>query len=261
MKWAARALVLLATAAGAGAGLYYSWVVDPVEYVDTAPDSLRTPDKLVYLALVGDLYAHEGDLALARERLADLDVAADGDVLAGFVEIYLEDGGRLEAVRPLARLAQDLGASGGVLRVFEGGGDPVPATAVAAASPEATSTPLPTPTPLPSFFLVEQTALCAEPGAPGRIGVWVLDAVGEPLPGVQVRVAWPAGEDDFFTGLHPGESAGYGDFEMAPSTEYELSLLDFRSDVARGLTANVAPGLCRAGVEAVNWRLTFQEAE
>ncbi|HSJ55967.1 MAG TPA: hypothetical protein VLC95_02230 [Anaerolineae bacterium] len=266
MKRAILALLLLATAAGAAGGVYYSWVVDPVAYVDTPPDTLRAADRLVYLALVGDLYAHDGDLDLARERLALLGLPADGQALgqglAAEIEAYLDAGGRPEDVRNLAHLAQVLGASGGVLLVFASG--PVAST-TATLQPEppagTTATAAASPTPHPTFLLVEQTALCAEPGTPGQIGVWVQDAAGEPLPGVQVVVNWAGGQDRFFTGLHPDMGPGYGDFDMAPRTEYEVSLGGLRSDVAHGLASAVASGLCREGVKAVNWRLTFQQGD
>ena len=75
-------LVVVVAAAGVAGGLIYTWALDPVEYIDTLPDSLHVQDKLLYLALVGDLYACEQDLALAEARLAELGLEPDGaDVL------------------------------------------------------------------------------------------------------------------------------------------------------------------------------------
>lgn len=262
MKRAVPILLLLAAVAGAAGGLYYSWVVDPVEYVDARPDTLRVADRQVYLALVGDLYAYDGNLDLARERLAQLGLPADGTALAAEIEAYLDTGGRPEDVRSLAHLAETLGASGGVLLVFASGPVGGPAATLQAAPPGGvTATPVLLPTPRPSFLLVEQTALCAEPRLPGQIGVWVQDSAGQPIPGVEVVVNWSGGQDRFFTGLHPDQGPGYGDFRMAPRIEYEVSLAGLRSDVARGLASTVEPGLCREGVRAVNWRLTFQQAD
>jgi len=264
-----RALVLfsLTAAVGLAGGLYYTWILDPVEYYDTSPNTLFDRDKALYLALIGDLYVYEGDLARTEARLAELGVAADGPTLARFIEVYLDSGGRPEEVRNLAHLAEDLGASGGVLLVFAGeptAAPPSPAPATTSLQGEgsspATATPPASPTPAPTFSLVEQTSLCAAPGRAGQIAVWTQDAQGQPLPGVEVVVSWDTGQDRFYTGLWPEQGAGYADFDMTPATIYEVYLADYRGDTAQGLASDLSPGLCRDGVEAVDWRLTFQQS-
>ena len=61
---------LLAIALGAVAGMYYGWVISPVEYVDTAPDSLRIDYKTDYVLMVAEAYRVENSLGLAVRRLA-----------------------------------------------------------------------------------------------------------------------------------------------------------------------------------------------
>jgi hypothetical protein len=61
---------LLAIAIGAAAGMYYGWVINPVEYVDTAPDSLRFDYKTDYVLMVAEAYQVENSLGLAARRLA-----------------------------------------------------------------------------------------------------------------------------------------------------------------------------------------------
>jgi hypothetical protein len=252
-------LVFLATAAGLAGGLFYTWILDPVEYYDSAPADLYVQDKLVYLALIGDLYATEGDLGRARARLAELDVEADGQVLAGLIEQHLDGGGQPEDVRNLARLAQDLGAHGGVLLVFDAASTPTPAiTAIAQTEAFPTLEPA-TPTPEPAFRLVEQTQLCAAPGKPGQIAVWVRDAQGSQMPGIEIVVSWPQGQDRFFTGLRPAKGAGYADFEMKSGTEYEVTLAGFKGESADGLVPDPAPGLCPSGTLAMDWHVTFEQ--
>jgi hypothetical protein len=256
----ALALFLLAMAAGLGGGLFYTWVLDPIEYENVAPDSLYIEDKMVYLALIGDLYAYDQDQAAAKARLAELDVKANGQAVADLIEQYLDGGGQPEAVRNLARLAADLGASGGVLLVFGAMPTPSPAiTPTTVSLPGASPTPLMSATPAPSFRLVEQTTICADPGRPGKIKVWVRDAEGNELAGVEVVTSWATGEDRFFTGLRPDLGVGYGDFDMSPHIEYDVALAGFRGDVARGLSADLSPGTCPAGSQALDWRLTFQQ--
>ncbi len=55
-----------------GLGLFYGWVVDPVEYVDTHPQTLRDDFKTDYVLMVAEIYQSEGDLTAAAERLAFL---------------------------------------------------------------------------------------------------------------------------------------------------------------------------------------------
>jgi len=246
--------------AGLAGGLLYTWVLDPIEWYDTTPDALRTEDKSVYLTVIGDLYAAEGDLTRAEDRLAMIGLEADGPVLAGLIEQYLDGGGQPEEVRNLARLAEAVGASGGVLLVF--GSAPTPSAEVATAiatPPGASPTPAPTATPAPSFRMVEQTTVCAEPGQAGRIAVRVQDTEGHELPGIEIVVSWGTGQDRFFTGLRPEQGAGYADFEMLPEVEYDVALAGFKGDTARHLTSDLAAGVCPTDTVALDWRVTFQQ--
>jgi hypothetical protein len=261
-------LVVVVAAAGVAGGLVYTWVLDPVEYYDTSPDSLHIQDKLLYLALVGDLYACEQDLALAEARLAELGLEPDGPALADLIDQALDSGGRPEDVRHLAQLARDLGASGGVLLVFgaeptsqpELTSSPEP-TQVSTALPDTSQPPAPSVTPAPSFQIVDQTALCGGSGQPGRIMVWVEDVDGNGLAGVEIVVSWAAGQDRFFTGLWPEMGAGYADFEMKARTEYDVSLADYRGDVAERLSSDLSAGICPTDTIALDWRLVFQQAQ
>jgi hypothetical protein len=253
-------LVALAAGAGLAGSLFYTWILDPVEYYDSAPDALYVDDKLVYLVLIGDIYAHDEDLAGAKAELAQVGVDADGEILAGLIEQYLDGGGQPEDMRNLARLANDLGARGGVLLVFDAVSTPAPTpTATTLAQSGASPTPPPIPaTPEPAFRLVEQTSTCADPGQQGQIAVWVRDEQGNPMPGIEVVVSWPQGQDRFFTGLRPEQGAGYADFGMKPGTRYEVGLDGFRGDMAEGLTMDLSPGVCPTGTLALNWRLAFE---
>jgi len=57
---------------GIGLGLLYGWVIDPVDYVDTTPDSLRQDYQADYVLMVAEAYQIERDPALAVGRLAFL---------------------------------------------------------------------------------------------------------------------------------------------------------------------------------------------
>jgi hypothetical protein len=62
----------LAILAGVGLGLAYGWLVSPVRYVDTVPDTLRIDYKTDYVLMVAEAYQADGKLDLAVRRLAVL---------------------------------------------------------------------------------------------------------------------------------------------------------------------------------------------
>ena len=67
---------ILAIIIGAVLGLAYGWVVNPVKYVDTSPDSLRIDYKSDYVLMVSETYQAEKKLDQAANSLAFL---GDGD--------------------------------------------------------------------------------------------------------------------------------------------------------------------------------------
>jgi hypothetical protein len=84
---------------GIALGLVYGWVIDPVEFVDTTPDTLRADYRVDYVLMVAEAYQVEQDPALAARRLAVLSSRAPGDVTSeaaglarqyGFTEADIE---------------------------------------------------------------------------------------------------------------------------------------------------------------------------
>lgn len=63
---------LIAVAVGIGLGLLYGWVISPVEYVDTSPETLRADYRADYVLMVAESYQSEQDISLAMERLTFL---------------------------------------------------------------------------------------------------------------------------------------------------------------------------------------------
>jgi hypothetical protein len=61
---------LIAIAAGVGLGLFYGWVINPLEYVDTSPGTLKFDYKTDYVLMVAETYHVDGDLPAAARRLA-----------------------------------------------------------------------------------------------------------------------------------------------------------------------------------------------
>ena len=66
-RWIRFGIVVLV---GFGLGLAYGWIVSPVQYVDTAPDSLREDFKTDYVLMVSEAFSADENLALAVRRLA-----------------------------------------------------------------------------------------------------------------------------------------------------------------------------------------------
>ena len=81
LRWV---FVLLALIVGIGMGLAYGWFIDPVDYFDLTPDTLRTDYKADYVLMIAEAYQVEQDPGLAARRLAIFGsqspsaIAADG---------------------------------------------------------------------------------------------------------------------------------------------------------------------------------------
>jgi hypothetical protein len=81
---------LIAMAFGAAVGLFYGWVVNPVEYVDIAPQSLRIDYKTDYVLMVAEAYQADHNLGLAVRRLARLASSSPTDIVANALNYALQ---------------------------------------------------------------------------------------------------------------------------------------------------------------------------
>jgi nucleoid-associated protein YgaU len=72
---------ILAILLGAALGLAYGLYLSPVEYVDTAPDTLRPDIKADYVLMVAEVFSSEQNVTLAARRLSILG-SEPPDVLA-----------------------------------------------------------------------------------------------------------------------------------------------------------------------------------
>jgi hypothetical protein len=81
---------LVAVILGAAAGLFYGWVVNPVEYVDIAPESLRVDYKTDYVLMVAESYQVDQNLGLAVRRLALLGSLAPTEIVANALSYALQ---------------------------------------------------------------------------------------------------------------------------------------------------------------------------
>jgi hypothetical protein len=118
--WTLFGVALVALLAGAGLGLWYGWVVNPVEYKDTDVAHLYAVYRDEFILMVGEAYALDGDLDTARARLALLSLPDPANTIADMAEAAIERGASRLDVQTLARLAAALGVQRDTLRPFLG---------------------------------------------------------------------------------------------------------------------------------------------
>jgi hypothetical protein len=63
-------LILFALLLGVSAGLAYGWFIDPVDFYDLTPDTLRADYKTDYVLMTAEAYRVEQDAGIAARRLA-----------------------------------------------------------------------------------------------------------------------------------------------------------------------------------------------
>ncbi len=254
---------LLAFLAGLGFGLFYSWVISPVRVVDSAPVALRADFKDQYRSAIAAAFAGTGNLERARARLAllgDLDptealnaqaqrLLASGEVrqadqIAALVSALDHGSALVQPVSPTANppftaepisTGSDAAPTSTLQNLLTSTPEIFP-TQVVIIDP----TPRPTRTPLPTqgapFALTGQESICDSNLPDGLVQVLVLNSNRRQVPGVEIRITWDGGEDQFFTGLKPELGNGYADFIMTPNIAYTVQLAQ-GSDIAASLIA------------------------
>ena len=249
--------LLLGIVAGVSAGLLFGWVVQPLRLVDTSPASLRGDFQDEYLALIAAAFAATGDLPRAQARLALLPAVANEDHIAALAQARLAAGRPEAEVQALAALAVELGDGrpSPTIEPSPSGRPATPRASPTLTTPRPRPTPIPTATPGAPFRLSERLLVCDDPAPLPRLQVVVLDAAGEGVPNILVRVIWDTGQDQFFTGLKPELGVGFGDFTIEPDTEYTVQLSESDA-IATGIgseTCTDSSGATHIG----SWRLTF----
>ncbi len=97
-------IFILSILAGAGLGLYYGWVISPIEYVDTIPSTLRADYKADYSLMAAEVFESEQDVEAAARRLALLGSEPPAAIVSAALEFA-----RLNGYAPAdIQLLQDL---------------------------------------------------------------------------------------------------------------------------------------------------------
>jgi hypothetical protein len=227
---------------GLALGLLVAWVISPVEYVETAPASLRADFKEGYRSMIASAYLATGDLGRAQSRLSLLGDADPVQALTLQAQNALAVGDPNGSAYALARLADALKQPPSDVSVS-------PTTMIVALvtkvttsgvtvttssrptdmlTPIYTLTPRPTRTPTPTvgaaFILVPQENVCEVNLSEGLLQIEVQNAAGQPVPGTEIIISWEGGEEHVFTGLKPELGDGYADFIMTPNIVYTVQL-------------------------------------
>ncbi len=259
-----RWLALLAgLAIGLALGLTITWVLWPVEYTNADPADLRPSYKDDYVRMVAAAYQMNGNLSVAKRRLAQLNLGAPAQTVNDFLAREKTNPNTKTQIA-LARLDQSLYAdltprpSPTITRT-------VPSTPTAVAAITASTAPTPTvaaPTVvIPAFRLIERTSLtCSDEPEQAHLRFFVRDASGKDLPNVAIEIRWATGDDTVYTGLKPERGVGYADFQAAPDT-YSVSILNATGESARDLRVGEPPANCRSdrGATPRGWKLVFQQ--
>lgn len=100
--------ILLAAAAGFGLGLLYGWRIDPVDFVDLPPQTLRADFRADYILMVAEAYQSEKDLDLAARRLAVFGSAPPAEIASFALQFGPSAGFTPAEMTALEALVQDL---------------------------------------------------------------------------------------------------------------------------------------------------------
>jgi hypothetical protein len=145
---------------GLAGGLVYTWVIAPVEYINTYPSFLSTAYRKDWIRMSALAYGVEGNLDRTYLRLRGLSEEEIRYVLLETLEEAVVSDFDIEALRPLAKLAADYGVDSPTVRVYTAQNIVLPEKPSATRTPTPTAKPLTatptlTPSPTPAFLAAD----------------------------------------------------------------------------------------------------------
>ena len=281
--------VIPVLAVGFALGLLYAWMIAPVRYINTVPNTLRADFKDQYRILIAASYSATHDLARAKSRLELLGDSNPIQALTGQAQQMLASGQPFDVARQVAMLADDL--QSGVAHVpptakteeVISAGTPTSTPAAPLSVTETlpqvpptesptvqiintilplnTSTPRPTYTPTPTagapFVLLSNDKVCNSNLTNGLMQISVVDSRHHQMPGVEIIITWDGGEEHFFTGFKPEIANGYADYVMQPNVSYTVRIAESGTPVPN----LVAPSCTDSSGQKYTggFHLTFQQ--
>lgn len=239
---------------GIGLGIIYSWVISPIRYTDTSPDTLRADFKDQFRVAISAAYASDHDLQRAKARLLLLGDSNSVQALTAQAQRMLGAGESFSTIQEIAGLATDLQSGvasiiptsspnpaptedhGSQTQVVSALITDTPFEIIASPTPESTSTPpnIDTPTPRPTrtpiptagapIQLLSQDQVCNPNLTNGLMQISVLDSHHHQMPGMEIIITWNGGEEHFFTGFKPEIANGYADYIMQAGVIYTVKV-------------------------------------
>ncbi len=101
-------LFLTSLVFGLAAGLYYGWKINPVEYLNTSPDTLRVDYKTDFVLMVAEAYHADGSLDQAAQRLLILGDPSPADMVARATDFALQHNYAEADLVLMQKLAKDI---------------------------------------------------------------------------------------------------------------------------------------------------------
>jgi hypothetical protein len=103
---------LIIIAVGVGLGLLYGWIIDPVDFVDTTPESLRGDYQSDYVLMVAEIFHADRDAEAAVIRLTFLNDPSPVISVENALIFAVEAGYSADDLRLLRDLADALAPLG-----------------------------------------------------------------------------------------------------------------------------------------------------
>jgi len=104
----AAGIMIVGMAIGIGLGLTLGWVVWPTEFTNANPSVLQETYRRDYARMIASAYAADGDLAAARQRIAQLGADGAQTLFAVTLDAILKGESETE-IRRLVRLSTAVG--------------------------------------------------------------------------------------------------------------------------------------------------------
>jgi len=104
-RWIYFALAILA---GLGLGLAYGWLISPVQYIDTTPDTLRADFRADFVLMTAETYQSDQNLEAAARRLALLGSQPPAETAAQALSFARQNGYYPDDIRLLQNLVTAL---------------------------------------------------------------------------------------------------------------------------------------------------------
>lgn len=223
-------------------GLVIAWLIAPVKYINTVPSSLRNDFKDDQRILIANAYLETNNLPRAEARILLLGDPDPIQALTTQAQALLAVGDPSGKAYILANLVDSLKKSSTFLSDFisltdVGSSDSTNTDVFSqvtttfptliidqADSPTLQIATTPQTTHVGSFVQKSNQVICDSQKASLLLMVEVYNSTGDPIPGIELIITWPMGEEKFYTGFQPEKGLGYADYLMVPNTVYGIRI-------------------------------------